>query len=146
MELFKDWLTELDKELNLGGELVLDEHQRCFLLFDENLLVSIIYHPHENAYELKGTLGTINRLHKKQIHARLIEANLIGELNGIAHFAIEKYSEKALLIQSLTLDTCDYPRFNKSLELFVNLFEYWTKNLTSLTTKATQAQIVGLRV
>lgn len=146
MELFKDWLAELDKELNLGGTLTLDEHQRCFLLFDENLLVSIIYHPHENAYEFKGTLGPINQLHKKQIYAKLIEANLIAELNGIAHFAIEKYSGQALLIQSLTLDTCDYPRFNKSLELFVNIFEYWTKNLTSLTTKATKAQTVGLRV
>ncbi len=45
MSVFEEWLKQLDEELKLGGRLVLDADQRCFLMFDDKLLIEIGYEP-----------------------------------------------------------------------------------------------------
>ncbi len=44
--------------------------------------------------------------------------------------------------------TCDYALFNKSLEIFVNTFEFWIKNLQELQEKSNKSKdkIAGVRV
>jgi hypothetical protein len=135
MDAFQSWLRQLDEELKLNGELMLDSKSQCFLMFDETMLVEIEYKKDENVFTFKGNLGTKNDIKTQKIYPQLLEANFCWEKTNGATFGLQQYSEKVLLTQSFSVDSCDYFFFNKALEFFVNTFEYWLKNLSTLTSK-----------
>ena len=135
MDVFQSWLSQLDEELKLNGELMLDSKSQCFLMFDDTMLVEIEYKKDEKMFIFKGNLGTKNEIKAQKIYPQLLEANFCWEKTNGATFGLQQYSEKILLTQSFPLDSCDYSYFNKALEFFVNTFEYWLKNLSTLTPK-----------
>ena len=132
MDVFQDWLNQLAKELKLSDDLVLDERNRCFLLFDENLLVEIEFKPNENIFHFKGNLGDVSAHKIKQIYPKLLETNLGWKETNGSTLGLQQYSEKVLLVQSVPMESCDYTHFTKVLETFVNTFEYWVKNLQDI--------------
>lgn len=137
MDVFQDWLNQLAQELKLGEALALDEKNRCFLLFDETMLVEMEYRPDSNTFQLKGNLGNISENKIKEIYPKLLESNLGWKETNNATLGLQQYSEKVLLVQNIPMESCDYPHFNKILESFVNTFEYWIKNLQDLQTSKT---------
>ena len=148
MDVFQEWLNQLARELKLGEPLVLDEKNRCFLMFDETMLVEIEYKTGDNVFYLKGNLGNISESKIKLIYPKLLEANLAWRETNGATLGLQQYSEKVLLVQGVPLATCDYNLFNKSLEVFVNTFEFWIKNLQEIQTKPTKTdeKSFGMRV
>ncbi len=148
MDVFQDWLTQLAKELKLNETLALDEKNHCYLMFDDTMLVEIEYKPEDNVFYLKGNLGDISENKIKFIYPKLLEANLAWRETNGATLGLQQYSEKVLLVQSTPLETCNYALFNKSLEIFVNTFEFWVKNLQEIQIKSNKPneKNPGLRV
>ena len=132
MDVFQDWLNQLAQELKLEEKLVLDEKNRCFLLFDETMLVEMEYRPDSNTFQFKGNLGNVSENKIKEIYPKLLESNLGWKETNSATLGLQQYSEKVLLIQNIPMEACDYAHFNKHLESFVNTFEYWVKNLQNM--------------
>ncbi len=132
MDVFQDWLNQLAQELKLGEKLVLDEKNRCFLLFDETMLVEMEYRPDSSTFQFKGNLGNIPENKIKEIYPKLLESNLGWKETNSATLGLQQYSDKVLLVQNIPMESCDYIHFNKHLESFVNTFEYWIKNLQDL--------------
>ena len=132
MDVFQDWLNQLAQELKLEEKLVLDEKNRCFLLFDETMLVEMEYRPDSNTFQFKGNLGNVSENKIKEIYPKLLESNLGWKETNSATLGLQQYSEKVLLVQNIPMEACDYAHFNKHLESFVNTFEYWIKNLQNL--------------
>ena len=134
MDVFQDWLNQLAQELKLGDRLALDEKNRCFLLFDETMLVEMEYRPDSSTFQFKGNLGNVPENKVKEIYPKLLESNLGWKETNSATLGLQQYSEKVLLVQNVPMKSCDYSHFNKLLEGFVNTFEYWIKNLQDLQT------------
>lgn len=132
MDVFQDWLNQLAQELKLEEKLALDEKNRCFLLFDETMLVEMEYRPDSNTFQFKGNLGNVPENKIKEIYPKLLESNLGWKETNSATLGLQQYSEKVLLVQNIPMEACDYTHFNKRLESFVNTFEYWIKNLQDL--------------
>lgn len=148
MDVFQNWLNQLANELKLNEPLVLDEKNQCFLLFDEVMLVQIEYKVEEGVCLFKGVLGNVNEHKIKQIYPKLLEANLQWKETNGSTLGLQQYSEKVLLVQNVPIEFCDYNLFNRSLEFFINSFEFWLKNLKDLQTKSekTREKPVGLLV
>ena len=138
MDVFQDWLNQLAQELKLGEKLALDEKNRCFLLFDETMLVEMEYRPDSSTFQFKGNLGNIPENKIKEIYPKLLESNLGWKETNSATLGLQQYSEKVLLVQNIPMESCDYIHFNKLLESFVNTFEYWIKNLQDLQTSKSE--------
>lgn len=151
MDVFQDWLNQLAQELKLSEKLALDERNRCFLLFDETMLVEMEYKPEDKTFQFKGNLGNIPENKVKEIYPKLLESNLgWKETNGTT-LGLQQYSDKVLLVQNIPMEACDYAHFNKHLESFVNTFEYWIKNLQNLQTspssgRTNKSKTDGIRV
>lgn len=148
MDVFQDWLSQLAKELKLEEVLALDEKNRCYLMFDDTMLVEIEFKPKDNVFYLKSNLGNVSENKVKHIYPKLLEANLAWRETNGATLGLQQYSEKVLLVQGIPMETCDYAIFNKSLEVFVNTFEFWIKNLQEIQMKSNKAseKVTGLRV
>ena len=84
----------------------------------------------------------------KQIYPKLLEANLQWKETNGSTLGLQQYSEKVLLVQNVPIESCDYSLFNRSLEFFINSFEFWLKNLKDLQAKPEKAREkpVGLLV
>ena len=148
MDVFQDWLDQLAQELKLSEPLILDEKSRCFLMFDETMLVEIEYMDRENVCLFKGVLGDINESKIKKIYPKLLEANLQWKETNGSTLGLQQYSEKVMLVQYMPIGSYDYNLFNQSLESFVNTFEFWVKNLKNLQTNSEtpREKLEGVRV
>ncbi|MDR1255065.1 MAG: type III secretion system chaperone [Puniceicoccales bacterium] len=132
MQVFQQWLNQLASEVNLEEPLVLDDKHQCFLMFDETLLVTMEFNAADNVFSFKASLGNVNEWQIKRIYPRLLEANLQWRETYGATLGLQQFSDKVLLVQHTPLLNCDYEIFEKSLECFVNTFEYWVQNLKTL--------------
>jgi hypothetical protein len=101
-------------------------------MFDEALLVTIELNTAESVFSFKASLGNVNEWQIKRIYPRLLEANLQWRETYGATLGLQQFSDKVLLVQHTPLLNCDYEIFEKSLECFVNTFEYWVQNLKIL--------------
>ena len=145
MSVFEEWLKRLDEELRLGGQLVLDADQRCFLMFDETMLVEIGYNPCEEMFRFQCALEHKN-LPQQAFQNALLEVNLGWKDTDGAAFGLQLCSEKTQLTQSLSVASCDYALFERSLEHFVNTFEYWTKHIETLKSEKICEKSAGILV
>lgn len=143
--MFEEWLKQLDKELKLGGRLVLDADQRCFLMFDDKLLVEIGYEPSAQTFRFQGALEH-KTVPQQTFYNALLEHNLAWKDTDGAAFGLQPGSEKTQLVQSLPVASCDYALFNRSLEHFVNTFEYWSKHIETLKSDETHEKTAGILV
>lgn len=132
MQEFQQWLKTLSQELNLNEDLVLDEKNQCFLMFDDTMLVEIEYNDKDQQFLFKGSLGNIEDWQTKQIYQRLLEANMLWKETQGALFGLQQYSDKVVLIQHTPVANCDYKNFESCLATFVNTFEYWLKHLAEM--------------
>jgi len=132
MEDFREWLNQLAEELKLGEDLILDDKNQCFLMFDENMLVEMELRANEKIFSFKANLGNVNETKVRKIYPKLLEANVQWQETNGATLGLQQYSEKVLLTQNMPTAFCDYRLFYKTLEYFVNTFEYWIKKLKEL--------------
>ncbi len=145
MSVFEEWLKQLDEELKLGGRLVLDADQRCFLMFDEKLLVEIGYEPSAQTFRFQGALES-KSVPQQTFYNALLEHNLGWKDTDGAAFGLQLGSEKTQLVQNLPVASCDYALFNRSLERFVNTFEYWLNHIEALKSSETHEKTAGILV
>lgn len=130
MEDFQEWLNQLlAEELKLGEDLVLDDKDQCFLMFDESMLVEMEFRTNKKIFSFKANLGNISETKVKKIYPKLLEANAQWQETNGATLWLQQYSEKVLLTQNMPTAFCNYHLFYKALEYFVNTFEYWIKKL-----------------
>ena len=145
MSVFDEWLEQLDEELKLGGRLVLDADQRCFLMFDDKLLIEIGYEPSAQTFRFQGALDG-KTVPQQAFCDALLEHNLGWKDTDGAAFGLQLGSEKTQLVQSLPVAACDYASFNRSLEHFVNTFEYWSDHIETLKSSETREKTAGILV
>lgn len=145
MSVFEEWLKRLDEELKLGGRLVLDADQRCFLMFDDKLLIEIGYEPSAQTFRFQGALEHTT-VPQQTFYNALLEHNLAWKDTDGAAFGLQPGSEKTQLVQSLPVASCDYALFNRSLEHFVNTFEYWLNHIETLKSSETHEKTAGILV
>ena len=145
MSVFEEWLKQLDEELKLGGRLALDADQRCFLMFDEKLLIEIGYEPSAQTFHFQGALDS-KTIPQQTFCDALLEHNLGWKDTDGAAFGLQLGSEKTQLVQSLPVASCDYALFNRSLEHFVNTFEYWIDHIETLKSSETNEKPAGILV
>ena len=132
MQRFQEWLDQLALEIKLNEPLTLDEKQQCFLMFDDSLLVQIEMNSELNEFSFKASLGNVNEWQMSKIYPRLLEANLQWRETSGATLGVQQLSDRVLLVQHTPLLNCNYEIFEKSLEYFIDAFEYWTKHLKEL--------------
>ena len=143
--MFEAWLRQLDEELRLGGQLVLDEDQRCFLMFAETLLVEIRYNPPVQTFRFQCVLDNGN-VPQRAFYNALLDANFGWKNTNGAVFGLQFYDEKTQLVQNFPIASCDYTLFNRSLERFVNTFEYWLHHIETLKPAEPCKKTTGLLV
>ena len=100
MSVFEEWLKQLDEELKLGGRLALDADQRCFLMFDDKLLIEISYEPSAQTFHFQGALDH-KTVPQQTFYNALLEHNLGWKDTDGAVFGLQLGSEKTQLVQSL---------------------------------------------
>lgn len=145
MSVFEEWLKRLDEELKLGGRLVLDAEQRCFLMFDDKLLIEIGYEPSAQTFRFQGALES-KTVPQQAFCDALLEHNLGWKDTDGAVFGLQVGNEKTQLMQSLPVASCDYASFNRFLEHFVNTFEYWSHHIETLKSDETREKTAGILV
>ena len=145
MSVFEEWLRQLDEELKLDGRLALDADQRCFLMFDDKLLIEIGYEPSAQTFRFQGALEH-KTVPQQAFYNALLEHNFGWKDTDGAAFGLQLGSEKTQLVQSLPVASCDYALFNRSLEHFVNTFEYWSNHIETLKSSETGEKTAGILV
>ncbi len=132
MQRFQEWLDQLAVEIKLTDPLTLDEKQQCFLMFDDSLLVQIELNTEENDFSFTASLGDVNEWQIKNVYPRLLEANLQWRETSGSTLGVQQFSDRVLLVQHTPLLNCNYEVFEKSLECFIDTFEYWMKHLKDM--------------
>ena len=143
MSVFEEWLKQLDEELKLGGRLALDADQRCFLMFDEKLLIEIGYEPSAQTFRFQGALES-KTIPQQAFCDALLDHNLGWKDTDGAAFGLQPGSEKTQLMQTLPVASCDYALFNRSLDHFENNFEYWSNDIETLKPYKTNEKTAGI--
>ena len=128
-EDFKSILRHFGSGINLP-DLDLDEDNRCNLFFDE-VPVSIEVSPNEQYVYMYSYLGDVPVAGSESVENKLLEANYIYGETERCTLGIQKISRKVALICNERIKGMDLPDFEQSLENFINVAEYWMKNLNA---------------
>lgn len=133
-ENFQNILKSFGTEINLP-DLSLDEDQRCNLFFDE-VPVSIEVSPNEQYIYMYSYLGDAPTASSEKLSSKLLEANYIYGETERCTLGIQSISRKVALIGNERIKGMDLPDFEQSLENFINVAEYWMKNLNTSFTRS----------
>jgi len=126
-EDFQNILKSFGATIDLP-DLSLDEEQRCNLFFDD-VPVSIEVSPNEKYIYMYSYLGDAPVANSEAIGGRLLEANYVYGGTERCTLGIQNVSRKVALICSERIKGMELPDFEQSLENFINVAEYWMKNL-----------------
>ena len=128
-EDFKSILKHFGAGINLP-DLSLDEDSRCNLFFDE-VPVSIEVSPNEQYVYMYSYLGDVPVASSESMGNKLLEANYIYGETERCTLGIQNISRKVALICNERIKGMDLSDFEQSLENFINVAEYWMKNLSA---------------
>ena len=128
-EDFKNILKHFGSGINLP-DLSLDEDNRCNLFFDE-VPVSIEVSPNEQYVYMYSYLGDVPVAGSESVENKLLEANYIYGETERCTLGIQNISRKVALICNERIKGMDLSDFEQSLENFINVAEYWMKNLNA---------------
>ena len=128
-EDFTNILKHFGSSINLP-DLNLDEDNRCNLFFDE-VPVSIEVSPNEQYVYMYSYLGDVPVASSESMGNKLLEANYIYGETERCTLGIQNISRKVALICNERIKGMDLSDFEQSLENFINVAEYWMKNLTA---------------
>lgn len=123
--------TQLLKDLgkNLGIDLVFDENDQCFLLLDEQLMVSI--KSADDHFILYGMLGEFPEGDISTAFCqKLLAFNFALAETGDGSIAIDESSEVVMLIKHLPIDGLDVTQFEKIVGHFASQLERLINILT----------------
>ena len=130
---YKDDFINILKNFGSGinlPDLSLDEDHRCNLFFDE-VPVSIEVSPNEQYVYMYSYLGDVPVSDAESLGNKLLEANYIYGETERCTLGIQGISRKVALICNERIKGMDLSDFEKSLENFINVAEYWMKNLNA---------------
>ena len=128
-EDFQHILKSFGAGINLP-DLSLDEDHRCNLFFDE-VPVSIEVSPNEQYIYMYSYLGDAPVASSESLGGKLLEANYIYGETERCTLGIQSISRKVALICNERIKGMDLSDFEQSLENFINVAEYWMKNLNA---------------
>ncbi|MBC6413330.1 MAG: type III secretion system chaperone [Chromatiales bacterium] len=128
-ENFQSILKSFGAAINLP-DLSLDEDQRCNLFFDE-VPVSIELSPNEQYIYMYSYLGDAPMASSAGIAAKLLEANYTYNETERCTLGIQSVSRKVALICNERIKGMELSDFEQSLENFINVAEYWMRNMTA---------------
>ncbi len=135
LEKFKTLLELLSKTLKLDG-LVLDDSGQVFLLFDNVLLIRMVYEADRSMIHFSSKIAELEDLEDPQLRVDLIqemlEANLFWAGTQGATLSVDGITEYAMLRAEEPLNALEYERFEKMIESFVNAVEFWGQHVESL--------------
>ena len=126
-EDFQNILKSFGTGINLP-DLSLDEDHRCNLFFDD-VPVSIEVSPNEQYIYMYSYLGDAPLASSDNLGVKLLEANYIYGETERCTLGIQDISRKVALICNERIKGMELSDFEKSLENFINVAEYWMKNL-----------------
>ena len=135
-EDFQNILKTFGTGINLP-DLSLDEDHRCNLFFDE-VPVSIEVSPNEQYVYMYSYLGDVPVAGSESLTSKLLQANYIYGETERCTLGIQNISRKVALICNERIKGMDLSDFEKSLENFINVAEYWMKNLSAPSTQESQ--------
>ena len=130
-EDFQNILKGFGAGINLP-DLSLDEDHRCNLFFDE-VPVSIEVSPNEQYVYMYSYLGNVPMAGSESVVSKLLQANYIYGETERCTLGIQDISRKVALIGNERIKGMDLSDFEQSLENFINVAEYWMKNLSAPT-------------
>ena len=128
-EDFQNILKGFGVGINLP-DLSLDEDHRCNLFFDE-VPVSIEVSPNEQYVYMYSYLGDVPVAGSESSMNKLLQANYIYGETERCTLGIQDISRKVALICNERIKGMDLSDFEQSLENFINVAEYWMKNLSA---------------
>jgi hypothetical protein len=135
LEKFKTLLELLSKTLKLDG-LVLDDSGQVFLLFDNVLLIRMVYEADRSMIHFSSKIAELEDLEDPQLRVDLIqemlEANLFWAGTQGATLSVDGITEYAMLRAEEPLNALEYERFEKMIENFVNAVEFWGQHVESM--------------
>jgi hypothetical protein len=76
-----------------------------------------------------GELGPLPQKNREECLEMVMNANFLGQKTGGATIGLIE-NEKVLTISSVFSSDVDYPIFKEQLEIFINHFEYWQKEIS----------------
>ncbi|MET1116601.1 MAG: chaperone SicP [Comamonas sp.] len=116
----QDILNEIGN--SLGIELTFDEHQQCFVLLDEHLMMSL--RSVDDAWILYGMLGRLGEDGQpKDIASSLLTLNLHLAESGGASIAREASSNVLMLVLRVATADMDGARMQAALGDFVDALD-----------------------
>ena len=136
-EDFKSILKRFGTGINLP-DLSLDEDHRCNLFFDE-VPVSIEVSPNEQYVYMYSYLGDAPVAGSENLGNKLLGANYIYGETERCTLGIQSISRKVALICNERIKGMDLSDFEQSLENFINVAEYWMKNLNAPSVRSDEA-------
>ena len=96
MDVFQNWLNQLAQELKLNEILALDEKNRCFLMFDDSMLVEIEYKAEDFDEALKYNMSMIVSAPKHPKREKFMDAILIeNDFNKVLEILRERWLVRA---------------------------------------------------
>ena len=117
----QDILNEIGN--SLGIELAFDDHDQCFILLDEHLMVSV--RSAEDAWILYGMLGRLEADGQPEDTARtLLALNLRLAESGGGSIAREASSDVLMLVLRVATADMDGARMQAILGQFVNALDH----------------------
>ena len=137
-EDFQNILKSFGSGINLP-DLSLDEDHRCNLFFDE-VPVSIEVSPNEEYIYMYSYLGDVPMASSEDLGQKLLEANYIYGETERCTLGIQNISRKVALICNERIKGMELSDFEKSLENFINVAEYWMKNLVAPSAKGGETE------
>lgn len=120
-------------------ELTANEEGYCCLQFDKKKLIHLQYTPSEESLTLFSELGFVDLDNQLAIYQLLLEGNFFNAENKGAVFSIQPETQiifVSLMIPSEFLETI----FEKKLEDFINLIDFWSVKLEELNRRFNQKE------
>lgn len=128
--MIETMIQQLGRELEMEEVITSPEPGHYIVPFDEGLQIELTQSP-LGYYVYRGVIGPYPKKNPEPFTQRLMEMNLFGK--GTYGAAIGLNEEGNVLTLCLELDyNSSYKEFRNKLEDFLNVLEFWRKEVVNL--------------
>lgn len=128
---YKQLLSELGQSTGIP-DLTSDNDNYCCLGFDDKIIVHLQFNPENEMLMLFAQLGKIDEDKTTMLYPRILKANLFWQGTAGATIGVDDETREVLMSYQLPLSFMDFPKFQETLESFINTAELWINTLEAV--------------
>lgn len=128
---YKQLLSELGQSTGIP-DLAPDEDNYCCLGFDDKIIVHLQYNAENEVLMLFAQLGNIDEDKTTMLYPRILKANLFWQGTAGSTIGVDDETREVLMSYQTPLAFIDFPKFQETLEGFINTAELWINTLEAI--------------